>query len=126
MDLLIERDVELGVLAEVIEAAAAGRGGAVLIEGEAGIGKTRLLRAARSRAEAMGRRVLYATADEFEASVPLAGARELLVRATRGMAPDGPARLGLLALDGALADPSGPGGDHERKWQFLGAACSGA
>ena len=25
------------------------------------------------------------------------------------MAPDGPARLGLLALDGALADPSGPG-----------------
>ena len=30
-------------------------------------------------------------------------------RAARGMAPDGPARLGVLALDGALADPSGPG-----------------
>ena len=109
MNVLIERDVELGVLAEVIEAAASGRGGAVLIEGEPGIGKTRLLRAARSRAEATGSRVLYATADEFEASVPLAGARELLGQAARGMAADGPARLGLLALDGGLADPSGPG-----------------
>ncbi len=109
MDALIERDVELGVLAEVIEAAASGRGGAVLIEGEAGIGKTRLLRTARARAEATGSRVLYATADEFEANVPLAGARELLAQAARGMAPDGPARLGLLALDGALADQSGPG-----------------
>ena len=52
---------------------------------------------------------LYATADESEASVPLAAARELLARAARGVAPDGPARLGVLALDGGLSDPSGPG-----------------
>ena len=97
------------MLAEVIEAAASGRGGAVLIEGEAGSARRACCGAARSRAEAAGSRVLYATADEFEASVPLAGARELLGQAARGMAPDGPARLGLLALDGALADPSGPG-----------------
>jgi DNA-binding CsgD family transcriptional regulator len=109
VDALIERDVELGVLGDVVEAAASGRGGAVLIEGEAGIGKTRLLRTARARAQASGARVLYATADEFEANVPLTAARELLAQAARGMAPDGPARLGLLALDGALADPSGPG-----------------
>jgi DNA-binding CsgD family transcriptional regulator len=109
VDALIERDVELGVLGDVVDAAAAGRGGAVLIEGEAGIGKTRLMRTARARAQASGARVLYGTADEFEANVPLAAARELLAQATRGMAPDGPARLGLLALDGALADPSGPG-----------------
>jgi DNA-binding CsgD family transcriptional regulator len=108
VDVLIERDLELRVLGDVVEAAASGHGGAVLIEGEAGIGKTRLLRLARARAEAAGGRVLYATADEFEANVPLAGARELFALAARGMARDGPARLGLLALDGALSDPSGP------------------
>ena len=57
----------------------------------------------------MGLRVLYATADEIETGVPFAGARVLLGRAARDVAPDGPARLGVLALDGALPDPSGPG-----------------
>ena len=109
MDVLIERDSELRVLGDVVDAAALGHGGAVLIEGEAGIGKTHLLQMSRARAQAAGGRVLFATADEFEVNVPLAGTRELLAQAARGMARDGPARLGLLALDGALSDPSGPG-----------------
>ena len=109
MDVLIERESELAVLGDLLEAAAGGRGGAVLIEGEAGIGKTRLLELARARASATGARVLYATADEIEANVPLAGARVLLGRAARGIPPDGPSRLGLLALEGALPDPTGPG-----------------
>ena len=41
--------------------------------------------------------------------MPLAAARELLARAARGVAADGPASLGVLALDGGLSDPSGPG-----------------
>ena len=109
MDVLIERESELAMLDEVVRAAASGQGGAVLIEGEAGIGKTRLMGLARARAGEAGLRVLYATADEIETGVPFAGARVLLGRAARRVAPDGPARLGVLALAGALPDPSGPG-----------------
>ena len=113
VDVLIERESELGVLDQVVDDAACGRGGAVLVEGEAGSGKTCLVQRARARASAAGARVLHATADEFEASLPLAAARTLLRRAARGIEPDGPARLGVLALDGALADPSGPGSRAE-------------
>ena len=109
MDVLIERESELAVLDDVIRAAASGQGAAALIEGEAGIGKTRLMGLARARAEEAGLRVLYATADEIETGVAFAGARVLLGRAARNVPPDGPARLGVLALDGALPDPTGPG-----------------
>jgi DNA-binding CsgD family transcriptional regulator len=109
VDVLIERESELAVLDDVVRAAASGQGAAALIEGEAGIGKTRLMGLARARAEEAGLRVLYATADEIETGVPFAGARVLLGRAARDVPPDGPARLGVLALDGALPDPSGPG-----------------
>src|SRR5215207_7885447 len=109
VEVLIERESELTALGGLVAAAASGRGGAVLVEGEAGIGKTRLLGLARARATDAGFRVLYATTDEIEASVPLAGARVLLARAAHGVASDGPARLGKLALDGALSGPSGLG-----------------
>lgn len=44
VELLIEREREAQALGGVIDAAVAGNGGALLIEGEAGIGKTRLRR----------------------------------------------------------------------------------
>jgi DNA-binding CsgD family transcriptional regulator len=109
VDALIEREAELAVLDRVVHAAASGQGGAVLIEGEAGIGKTRLMGLACVRAREAGLRVLYATADEIETGVPFAAARVLLGRAARGVALDGPARLGVLALEGALPEPNGPG-----------------
>jgi DNA-binding NarL/FixJ family response regulator len=43
---MLERDEELAALSAAVEAAAAGRGALVLVEGPAGIGKTTLLRAA--------------------------------------------------------------------------------
>ena len=39
---MIERDQELGVLAEAVSATSAGQGSLLLLAGEAGIGKTRL------------------------------------------------------------------------------------
>jgi DNA-binding CsgD family transcriptional regulator len=105
----IERDSELELLAGVIDSAAGGHGGAVLIEGEAGIGKTRLMSSARAHASGAGARVLHTSADETESGVPLAAARALLARATRGIGLEGPGRLGALALDGGLSDPAGPG-----------------
>jgi hypothetical protein len=98
VDVLIERDSELAVLGGVVEGAVAGSGGAVLIEGEPGIGKTRLLGWARVRAPAAGARVLYATADEVEGGVPLAAARMLLARAASGLGRVGRRGLGCSRL----------------------------
>ena len=46
---LVGRDAELGLLADRWEEARTGRGQAVLIRGEGGVGKSRLLRALRNR-----------------------------------------------------------------------------
>jgi DNA-binding CsgD family transcriptional regulator len=51
---LVARHRELSAVTEVIKSVANGRGQAVLITGEAGIGKTRLLREARKEAELQG------------------------------------------------------------------------
>jgi len=106
---LIERDTELAVLGELIGDALAGRGGAIFVEGEAGIGKTRLLTRAREEAVLAGARVLHAAADEIEEGVPLAVTRLLLGRAARGVPADGPARLAKVALEGELAEPGAVG-----------------
>ena len=52
---MLERDTELSVLADAVQAAAAGRGSAVLVFGEAGIGKSSLVEAVRARLPAEGR-----------------------------------------------------------------------
>jgi DNA-binding NarL/FixJ family response regulator len=52
---MLERDSELSVLADAVQAAAAGRGSVVLVFGEAGIGKSSLVEAVRARLPAEGR-----------------------------------------------------------------------
>lgn len=49
MEELLERASELQAVIEVVESAGGGRGGVALVRGEAGIGKTSLVRAARER-----------------------------------------------------------------------------
>lgn len=59
------RDSELAIVADQLEALAAGAGGFVVLEGEAGIGKTHLANDAAHRASAIGVRVVRGGADEL-------------------------------------------------------------
>ena len=67
---LYEREVETERLDARIRALAGGTGGLVILEGEAGIGKSRLLSWARQRAREAGIRVLTARANEVEREYP--------------------------------------------------------
>ncbi|HTE64115.1 MAG TPA: AAA family ATPase [Solirubrobacteraceae bacterium] len=77
-DALLERESELETLVQVLSAAQAGRGQVVLVEGPPGVGKTRLLDAARELAEAAGVNVLAARGAELERDLPFGVAQQLL------------------------------------------------
>src|SRR6201991_945728 len=74
VDGLVGRFEERQLLSRWLSAAVKGRGGALALVGEPGIGKTALLEYARGRAE----RVLSATGAEAEADLPFAGLLTLL------------------------------------------------
>jgi len=74
---LLERESELAVLSEVLGAARSGRGGVALVEGPAGIGKSRLLDAACTEAATAGMEVLRATGRELETEASFGVAAEL-------------------------------------------------
>jgi DNA-binding CsgD family transcriptional regulator len=63
---LLERAAEAAAITAAIDAAVAGFGSVLLVEGAAGIGKTRLLAHACDRAAAAGMTVLTARAAEYE------------------------------------------------------------
>ena len=74
---LIGRGDDLEYLTAFVDQAALS-GGALLLSGEAGVGKSVLLDAAAAHAEAAGRRVLRAAGAEFESAVSFAGLNQLL------------------------------------------------
>jgi predicted ATPase len=67
---LVGRDTELGHLDAALDALDDGAPAYVALEGEPGIGKTRLLDELRSRAQARGHVVLSGAAAEFEREMP--------------------------------------------------------
>jgi predicted ATPase len=105
LGLLLDRERELAEIGGLIEAAGEGAGGLVVVEGPAGIGKTRLLEEAARTASAAGMEVLRARGWEFEAEIGFGVARQLfepMLRAAsvgerRGLL-DGVARVGARAL----------------------------
>ncbi len=78
MEALVERDAELTRVAEVITRACAGEGGTLVIEGPAGIGKSRLLQAAGALAGGQGVTVLNARGGELERDFAFGVVRQLL------------------------------------------------
>jgi len=116
---LVGRDSEMALLTGLMKEAARGRGGSVLIEGEPGIGKSALVRAAVAQAPEIGCQVYWGAGDELSQALPLLPfldglrvrepsanpRRETIVRLLRGEVTadrdtDGPAVLAeqLLAL----------------------------
>jgi DNA-binding CsgD family transcriptional regulator len=63
---LLEREAELERLAAILDEACSGRGGVVMVEGPAGIGKSRLLSAVSNAAEQRGMLVSAARGSELE------------------------------------------------------------
>jgi predicted ATPase len=74
---LIGRDDDLEYITAFVDRAAVS-GGALLLSGEAGVGKSVLLDAAAAHAETAGSRLLRAAGAEFEGEVSFAGLHQLL------------------------------------------------
>jgi DNA-binding CsgD family transcriptional regulator len=101
--LLLEREGELAELGAALSRARRGSGRVVLIEGPAGIGKTRLLNETRDRARQLGLDVLAARGGELERGYGFGVVRQLLEAALARASPD--ERSGLLSGAAVLAEP---------------------
>ncbi len=116
---LLEREQELTTLTAALTAAADGTGRLLVVEGEPGIGKTELLRAARELGRRRGMRVLAARGLELERDYSFGVVAQLFGPTVAANERDpllaGPAALALPALhlgaDAAGPSPSPSGGD---------------
>jgi DNA-binding CsgD family transcriptional regulator len=77
---LLERDGELAGMRALVARAAAGDGALVVVEGQAGVGKTELLRSVGALGEASGLRVLRGRGAELDSSFAFGVVRQLLER----------------------------------------------
>jgi DNA-binding CsgD family transcriptional regulator len=126
-DALLERERELDRVRDALRAVGQQTGVVMVIEGPAGIGKSRLLGEARTRASQMGFRVLSARANELEQGFPFGVVRQLFERLLARSEPRererwlaGAAALSTEVLTGAPAPsdtPAGSAGDPGYAWQ---------
>ena len=70
-DALVGRDGEMALLTGLIKEVAHGRGSSLLIEGEPGIGKSALVRAAVAEPTAAGCQMFWGAGDELDQALPL-------------------------------------------------------
>lgn len=102
----LERETELDGITAALDDAADGGGRTLLIEGPAGIGKTRLISHAHTLARSRGFERVTAVGEELEKAISWAVVRQLLERLiARGLSQPGtppaagPAAAGLAALE---------------------------
>jgi DNA-binding CsgD family transcriptional regulator len=131
---LIGRDPEVGAVRALIERARNGRGGVALIVGEAGVGKSRLLRAMIDEARDEGFLLMRGQSFEADASIPYAPLLDLVRLFTESASPAlaahvlAPAAAELTAVfpelrpilpDVAPSAPSDPDTDKRRLFHAL-------
>src|SRR4051794_32684287 len=116
-DPLLDRDAEVAALAALLDATRSGDGRLVVIEGSAGIGKTRLLAEARVLAAAAEFDVLTARGGELEGQFAFGIVRQLFEVPLAGADPELRAELlgGAAGLSSSLfasaPTPSGEGAE---------------
>jgi DNA-binding CsgD family transcriptional regulator len=97
--IIVGRDDVLELVDQLIPEVAHGRGRTLFLSGQAGLGKTRLIRAAARKAEAAGFRVDGGSVAPQDRQVPLASIREMAT-GMRGNDAFGSLSADLLAIDG--------------------------
>jgi DNA-binding CsgD family transcriptional regulator len=104
--MLVGRDAERAAIGTLLQGARESRGGALVLRGEPGIGKTALLDDARDRATDM--LVLFARGIESESDLPFATLHQLLRPTLEGLddlpAPQAGALRGALGLGASAPD----------------------
>jgi len=83
---LVGRDLDLAVAREQLTRSARGTPASLLVRGEAGIGKSRLVAELADAAGRLGHPVVVGRADDLDHGIPFAAFRDLLAR----LDPDGP------------------------------------
>jgi AAA ATPase domain len=123
---LLEREGELEALARVVAGAREGAGRVVLVEGPAGVGKSRLLASVRSSASEAGLQVLEARGAVLERDVAFGVARQLFDQTVH--AATGAERQALFAGAAGLAHASSARaaqGSRRGKGTRSSARCTG-
>ena len=100
---LLEREDNVASLRALADTARAGGGRLAVIEGTAGIGKTRLLGEVRAIADSAGMRVLAARGGELESEFAYGIVRQLFEPLMASVSPD--VREELLSGPAALVEP---------------------
>lgn len=116
--MLLEREEALEELGSLLARTVEGRGGTVLLDGEAGIGKTTLAAQARELGAQLGMRVCSAAGGELERDLPWGVARDLLRRPLTAAGIEvAPLARGVLGLGGTAPK------DYLASLQPLAEAC---
>jgi hypothetical protein len=119
---MLDRESELEVIGTAIATASTGSGSALVVEGVAGIGKTRLLARGCALGQRAGLRILRASCGEFEATYPWGMMRQVFDRIVRDDSAAGSRRFlrdaGRLALP-ALGLGVAAGGRKDDEFALL-------